>query len=99
MNAITEDDISGPSYWAQAQEGWGPMLTVACSVPHLLRKILPGQIGPGVTGARLAGTSQGPLIDPQHLPNQRDATVDDWGPHMIAYGGEPNEDDHALLVE
>jgi hypothetical protein len=40
-----------------------------------------------------------PRIDPQLLPNQRDATTDDWGPWMIAYGGEPDENDHALLVE
>eukprot|EP00972_Heterocapsa_arctica_P110698 16299122-Heterocapsa_arctica.AAC.1 len=40
-----------------------------------------------------------PRIDPQLLPNQRDPTTDDWVPWMIAYGGEPEENDRALLVE
>eukprot|EP00972_Heterocapsa_arctica_P009547 1407360-Heterocapsa_arctica.AAC.1 len=78
-------------------DGWGSFMTVGCSVPHFLRHVLPAQVGPGVTGAILARTNQGPRIDPEHLPHNRDVTVSDWGPHMIAYGGESKEEDHALL--
>eukprot|EP00972_Heterocapsa_arctica_P111265 16381592-Heterocapsa_arctica.AAC.1 len=82
-NKVTEDDCKGTSCWIQAQEGWGPAITVACSVPHFLRKCLPSQIGPGVTAAKLGMIDRAPRVDPMLLPNQRDATTDDWGPYMI----------------
>eukprot|EP00972_Heterocapsa_arctica_P094937 13999516-Heterocapsa_arctica.AAC.1 len=45
-NAISTNDITGQSHWAQAVAAWGPFMTIGCSVPHFLRHALPAQVGP-----------------------------------------------------
>eukprot|EP00972_Heterocapsa_arctica_P014262 2099933-Heterocapsa_arctica.AAC.1 len=48
---VSDADSCGQSNWVQAIDSWRPLLTIGCSVPHFLRKVLPPCLGPGVTGA------------------------------------------------
>eukprot|EP00972_Heterocapsa_arctica_P073236 10816851-Heterocapsa_arctica.AAC.1 len=57
---VSGNDSRGQSNWGQAIDSWCPLLTIGCSAPHFLRKVLPPFLGPGVTGAVLASCKEGP---------------------------------------
>eukprot|EP00972_Heterocapsa_arctica_P016461 2429595-Heterocapsa_arctica.AAC.1 len=75
------------------------MLTVGCTVPYFLRSTLVAQNGPGITAGQLQHCTDGPKVDLEVDPRVNGPSSNDWGPYLVAYGGAPKEEDHALLVD
>eukprot|EP00972_Heterocapsa_arctica_P097104 14326916-Heterocapsa_arctica.AAC.1 len=39
------------------------------------------------------------IVDMEDDPRTKEPSISDWGPHLIAFGGNPKEEDHTLLVD
>eukprot|EP00972_Heterocapsa_arctica_P062791 9262200-Heterocapsa_arctica.AAC.1 len=98
-HCATEADIKGQTLWNQALENWSLKISVGCTVPHFLRTTLVAQHGPGITAGTLQHETKGPKLDLEHDPRENGPASSDWGPYLVAYGGEPKDENHGLLVD